>query len=108
MRLGKHLNEPQTGEGKNKGTARGHLEKPESFAGPLEVSQNDRMLGIGRDLGRSPSRILLPAQEHLHQVTQEHVQAGFESLQRRRLHNPPGQPVLVLCHPHRKVVLSHI
>ena len=61
--------------------------------------QNHRMLGIGRDLKRSSSPIPLPEQEHLGEVTQEGVQAGFECLQRRRLHNLPGQPVPVLCYP---------
>lgn len=32
---------------------------------------------------------------------------GFECL-RRTLHSPPGQPVPVLCDPHREKVLSHI
>ena len=34
----------------------------------------------------------------LHQVTQVRVQVGLEYLQRRRLHNLPGQPVPVLRH----------
>ena len=34
--------------------------------------------------------------------------AGFEYLQRRRLHNLPGQPVPVLCHPQREEVLPHV
>jgi len=52
-------------------------------------SHNHRMLGVGRDLERSSSWIPLLEQEHLGQVTQERVQAGFEYLQRWRLHNPP-------------------
>ncbi|XP_068518991.1 Fc receptor-like protein 2 isoform X6 [Anas acuta] len=35
------------------------------------VAQNDGVVGVGRDLGRSSSPIPLPEQEHLHQVTQE-------------------------------------
>lgn len=60
-----------------------------------ENSQNHRMSGIGRDLESSSSPIPLPEQEHPDEVTQEGVQAGFECLQSRRLHNPPGQPVPV-------------
>ncbi|NXW46676.1 PALLD protein, partial [Nyctiprogne leucopyga] len=41
--------------------------------------------------------------EHLNDITQEGVQAGLECLQRRRLHNLPGQPVPVLCHPHQEI-----
>ena len=44
----------------------------------------------------------------LHQVAQVGVQARLEYLQRRRLHNLPGQPVPVLRHPHREEVLTHI
>uniref|UniRef100_A0A8C3PLY4 Eukaryotic translation initiation factor 4E binding protein 1 n=1 Tax=Calidris pygmaea TaxID=425635 RepID=A0A8C3PLY4_9CHAR len=33
---------------------------------------------------------------------------GFECLQRRRLHHLPGQPLLGLCHPHRKEVPPHV
>jgi len=39
----------------------------------------------------------LPKQGHLEQAAQHHVQAGLEYLQRRRLHNLPGQPVPALC-----------
>nr|XP_038023899.1 Fc receptor-like protein 3 isoform X12 [Anas platyrhynchos] len=35
------------------------------------VAQNDGVVGVGRDLGRSSSPIPLPEQEHLGQVTQE-------------------------------------
>ena len=40
-----------------------------------------------------------PKQGHLQQVAQDHVQAGLEYLQRRRMHNVLGQPVPVLRHP---------
>lgn len=46
--------------------------------------------GFGRDFERSSSPIPLPEQEHPVEVTQEGVQAGFECLQRRRLHNLTG------------------
>ena len=61
--------------------------------------QNHRMLGVGRDFWRSSSPTLLPKQGYLQQVAQDLAQAGFEYLQRRRLHNLPGQPVPVLRHP---------
>ena len=41
----------------------------------------------------------LPKQGHPEQAAQDLVQAGLEYLQRRRLHNLPGQPVPVLRHP---------
>ena len=71
-------------------------------------SQNHRMAGVGRDLWRSPSPTPLSKQDHLEQVAQDCVQAGFEYLQRRRLHNPSGQPVPVLRHPQSKEVLPHV
>jgi len=54
------------------------------------------MVGVGRDLCGSPSPNSLPKQDHLEQAAQDHVQMGFEYLQRRRLHNPAAQPVPVL------------
>ena len=44
----------------------------------------------------------------LEQVAQVGVQMGLECLQRRGLHNLPGQPVRVLHHPHCEEVLSHV
>jgi len=66
------------------------------------------MLGIGRDLCGSSSPTPLTKQGHLEQATRDLVQTGFEYLQRRRLHNLPGQPVPVLHHPQREEVLPHI
>jgi len=66
----------------------------------MKLSQNHRMSEIGRDLKRFCSPIPLLEQEHLDQVTQECVQAGFECLQRRRPHNLSGQPVSVVCYPY--------
>ena len=74
----------------------------------ITESQNHRMVGVGRDLCGSSSPILLPKQGHIQQAAQELVQAGPEYLQRRRLHNLPGQPVTVLHHPQRKEVLPHV
>jgi len=57
------------------------------------------MVGVGRDLCGSSSPSLLPKHGHLQQVVEDLVQAGLEYLQRRRLHNLPGQPVPVLRSP---------
>jgi len=72
------------------------------------LSQNHRITGIGRDLCGSSSPTLLPKQGRLQQAAQDLVQAGHEYLQRRRLHNLPGQPVPVLRHPQREEVLPHV
>jgi len=65
------------------------------------------MVGIGRDLWGPPIPTPLPKQGHLQQAAQDCAQAGFEYLQRKRLHNPSGQPVPVLHHPQSKEVLPH-
>ena len=72
------------------------------------ISQNHRMVGVGRDLCGSSSPTLLPKQGHLQQAAEDLVQAGLEYLQRRRLHNLPGQPVPGLRHPQREEVLPHV
>ena len=74
----------------------------------ITESQNYRMVGAGRDLWRSPGPAPLLKQVHLEQAAQDLVQAGFEYLQRRRLHNLPGQPVPGLRHPQREEVLPHV
>jgi len=66
------------------------------------------MLGVGKDLCGSSSPTPLLKQGHLQQAAQDLAQAGLECLQRRRIHNLPGQPVPVLCHPHREEVLPHV
>jgi len=66
------------------------------------------MFEVGRDLCGSSSPTPLPKQGHLQQAAQDLVQAGLEYLQRRRLHNLPGQPVPVLPHPQRVEVLPHV
>ena len=71
-------------------------------------SQNHRIVGVGRDLCASSSPTPLLKQGHLQQAAQNLVQAGLEYLQRRRLHNLPGQPVPVLRHPQREEVLPHV
>ena len=50
----------------------------------------------------------LPKQGHPQQAAQDLVQAGLEYLQRRRLHNLPGQPVPGLRHPQREEVLPPV
>ena len=71
-------------------------------------SQNHRMVGVGRDLCGSSSQTPLPKQGHLQQAAQDLVQVGLEYLQRRRLHNLPGQTVPELRHPQREEVLPHV
>ena len=63
------------------------------------------MVGVGRDFCGSSSPTPLPKQGLLQQAAQDLVQADLEYLQRRRLHNIPGQPVPVLRHPRREEVL---
>jgi len=48
------------------------------------------MAGVGRDLCGSSSPTLLPKQGHLQQAAQDLAQAGFQYLQRRRLHTSLG------------------
>jgi len=72
------------------------------------ISQNHRMVGVGRDLCGSSSPTPLPRQGHLGQVAQDLVQAVFEYLQRRGVHNLCGQPVPVLHHPQSEEVLPHV
>jgi len=62
----------------------------------ITESQNHRMVGVGRDLYGSSGPTLLPKQGHLQQAAEDLVQVGLEYLQRRRLHNLPGQPVQFL------------
>ena len=74
----------------------------------ITESQNHRMVGVGRDLCGSSSPTSLPKQGHLQQAAQDLVQAGLEYLQRRRLHNLPGQPVPGLLHPQSEEVLPRV
>jgi len=64
------------------------------------------MVGVGRDLWRLSSANPLP--KHVHLEKFEHIQAVSEYLQRRRMHNLPGQTVPVLRHPQREEVLPHV
>ena len=74
----------------------------------IRESQHHRMVGVGRDLCGPSSPTPLPKQGHPEQAAQDRVQASLEYLQRRRLHNLPGQPVPGLCHPQREEVLPHV
>ena len=65
----------------------------------LAKSQNHRMVEVARGLCGSSSPTPLPKQGHLEQIAQDLIQVHFEYLQRRRLHNLSGQPVLMLRHP---------
>ena len=69
---------------------------------------NHRMVEVGRVLCGSSSPNPLPKEGRLQQAAQDLVQAGLEYLQRRRLHNLPGQPVPGLRHPQSEEVLPHI
>ena len=68
----------------------------------ITESQNHRIVGVGRDLCGSSRPTPLPKQGHPQQAAQDLVQAGLEYLQRRRLHNLPGQPGPGLRHPQRE------
>jgi len=74
----------------------------------ITESQNHRMVGVGRDLCGSSSPTPLPKQGRLQQAAQDCAQTGLEYLQRRRIHNLPGQRVPVLRHPQREEVLPHV
>jgi len=66
------------------------------------------MFGVGRDLCGPPSPTPLPKQGHPQQAVEDLVQVGLEYLQRRRLHNLPGQPGPGLRHPQREEILPHL
>ena len=56
-------------------------------------SQNHRTVGAGRDLWRSLSPTPPPSQDRLHTAgCTVGIQLGLEYLQRRTIHNLPGQP----------------
>jgi len=71
----------------------------------LQFLQNHRMVGVARDLWGPSSPTPLPKQDHVEQAAHDLVQAGFEYLQRRRLHSLSGKPIPVLCHSQSKEVL---
>lgn len=65
-----------------------------------QISQVHKMAWIGSNLWRSSAPTPALKQGHLEQDTQDHVKTVFEYPQGWRHHNPPGQPVPVLSHPH--------
>jgi len=77
-------------------------------SGRITESKNHRVVGVGRDLCGSSSPTPVPKQGHPEQAAQDLVQAGLEYLQRRRLHNLPGQPFPGLRHPQSEEVLPHV
>ena len=74
----------------------------------MVTSQNHRIIGIRRDLCRSSSSTSLLKQVHLDQAAQDIVQAGFEYLQWRRIHNLCGQPVPGLHDAQSEEFLPHV
>jgi len=72
------------------------------------MSQSHRMVGVGRDLWGSSSPTHLLKQGVLQQAAEDLVQAGFDYLQRRRIHSLSGQPVPGLRHPQSEEVLPHV
>ena len=66
------------------------------------------MVGAGRDLCGSSSPPPLLKLGHLQQAAQDHIQAGLEYLQKRRIHSLSGQPVPGLHHPLREEILPHV
>ncbi|XP_064031715.1 uncharacterized protein LOC135192482 [Pogoniulus pusillus] len=67
-------------------------------------------VGTGWSLGSLPALPgsvileLLPEQQHPGQVTQECIQMGLESLQRRRLHSLSGQSLMAKIFPHAEEI----
>jgi len=82
--------------------------EPKPASPVLKGRRNHRMFGVGGDLCGSPSPTPLPKQGHPQQAAQDRVQVGLKYLQRRRLHNLPGQPVPGLHHSQSEEVLPHV
>ena len=87
--------------------------KNEIVKKPLSIRRNHRlknhsMVELGRDLWISLDSTPLLKQGHLQQAAQDLVQAGLGYLQRRRIHNLPGQPVPGLRQPQSKEVLPQV
>jgi len=77
-------------------------------SGNSEVSQNHRMVKVGRDLWKSTGPPLWLKHSHLELLAQNHVQTTFEYLQGGRSHKNSGQPVSVLNHPHSEKLFPDI
>jgi len=61
----------------------------ETCAATAELSQNHRMVGVGRDLCGSCSPTPLPKQGHLQQAAQDLVQVGLELSPEKETAQPP-------------------
>lgn len=82
------------------GAIAGQEQPGKGGGGRRDVSENRRMLRLGRELRWARARTGLPRA-----ITQQHGRAGFECFQRRRrrLHNLFWQPAL--CHLQSKVLM---
>jgi len=78
--------------------------RPEQRLGHVRIPAWSGLEGTSVDHPVQP----LPKQGHPAQAAQDLIQAGLEYLQRRRLHNLPGQPGPGLCHPQREDVLPRV
>jgi len=93
--------------------ARGHSDGPKpagrarSVGGRMEITESQNGQGWKGPLWVTQSNAL-PKLGHPEPAAQHRVQAGLEYLQRRRLHNLPGQPVPGLRHPQSEEVLPHV
>jgi len=57
------------------------------------------MVEVGRELWTSSGPTFLLKQGHPDPVAQDHIRRAFGYVQGQRLHNLPGQPVLLCGHP---------
>lgn len=69
-----------------------------------QITWNHRTIEVGRDLFRSSSPTPLLRQGQLKQITQDHIQSGYECLHGWRLNILSGQPVPVFELSHCKIV----
>lgn len=73
------------------------------------VAAKESQAGWGwKDLQRSPGPTPLLEQSHPDLVFQDPVQTAFETSRRLWLHDLPGQPMLVLGHPHSEKVFTDV
>jgi len=66
------------------------------------------MVQVGRQLYRQSCPTPVLKQGHLEPVVQDSVQLAFKYLQGWRLHNPSGQPLPLLSHPHSEKVFPDV